>query len=175
MLKEHSKTWHKYARFSNVWYFDVHCIHLHTLLQSCQRALVSVSKVLPIESSLDPDLRDVSWRIVKLLNGNLGIVKRHLPNVSESYIKLILKIDMFHLVSPRVDFIKQFMPYAWNVRSAPSFFPLFSTMYLRLTPNFLNSLPDLGVLFAVRPTFIKSTPNVWKNNFSNEKWMFIGL
>jgi hypothetical protein len=40
----------------------------------------------------------------------------------------------------------------------PSFFLYFSIMYLRLTPNLLHFLPDLDALYALRPTFMKSTP-----------------
>jgi hypothetical protein len=31
-------------------------------------------------------------------------------------------------------------------------------MYLRLTSNLLHFLPDLGALYAVHPTIVKSTP-----------------
>jgi hypothetical protein len=33
-------------------------------------------------------------------------------------------------------------------------------MHLRLALNLLHFLPDLGALYAVRPTFMKSTPNL---------------
>jgi hypothetical protein len=32
-------------------------------------------------------------------------------------------------------------------------------MYLRLTPNLLHFLTDLDALYAMRPTFMKSTPD----------------
>jgi hypothetical protein len=59
-----------------------------------------------------------------------------------------------------VDFIQQFTPYAWNLRSAHIFFPFFSIMYLRLTPNLLDFLPELGALYALRraPNFYEIHP-----------------
>jgi hypothetical protein len=36
-------------------------------------------------------------------------------------------------------------------------------MYLRLTPNLLHFLPELGALYTVRPTFMKSTPGLVGN------------
>ncbi len=63
-------------------------------------------------------------------------------------------------LTPGVDFIKQFTPYAWNLRSAPNFFPWFSIMYLRLTPNLFHFLLDLGALYALRrgPNFYEIHP-----------------
>ena len=38
-------------------------------------------------------------------------------------------------------------------------------MYLRLMPNLLHFLPDLGALYAVRPSFMKSSLDVLFHDF----------
>jgi hypothetical protein len=52
------------------------------------------------------------------------------------------------------------MPYALDLHSAPIFFPQFSIMYLRLTPNLLYFLPDFDALYALfrAPNFYEIHP-----------------
>jgi hypothetical protein len=63
-----------------------------------------------------------------------------------------------------VDFIKEFAPYALNLRTAPIFSEqIYSICHDAFAPcaqlfAFFSQI--LGALYALRPTFMKSTPGV---------------
>jgi hypothetical protein len=73
----------------------------------------------------------------------------------------------FPWLTPGVDFVKQFTPYAWNLRSA---LIIFAQIYcdltscicaLRSTDSFFSQIWVRSTLYAlrpIRPTFMKSTP-----------------
>jgi hypothetical protein len=73
-----------------------------------------------------------------------------------------------------MDFIKQFTPYAWNLRSAPIFFHNLALCIcaLRSTYCIFSQIWVCFTLCAVRPTFMKSTPgSMLRKYFLFEKYV----
>jgi hypothetical protein len=61
-----------------------------------------------------------------------------------------------------VDFIRQFTPYSWNLRSSRIFFPNLASFICALLPThcIFSQIWMHFTLYDVHPTFMKSTPGI---------------
>ncbi len=77
---------------------------------------------------------------------------------------------LIHSYPAGVDFIKQFTPYAWNLHSAPNFFPKLASCICALCPTYciFYLIWVCFTLYAVRTTFMKSISGMHQPSYVAE-------